>query len=260
MGKRKSCFRLLIFLFSTPEKRKRYLLLQLFNFFLSISLINQTKKKAIFSFFHYIPFYIVEFHERAFWLVNTYVFIRERISDVKTIIYIQNKHIDYRMDRRVESFYNKTSQKRIFRIFKNAVLLETVETSVIIVNDGSQTTRFVSKPRGRDWKIKIEKKSERKSGGKCRLFMNSEFSLYPYYWGYIYVCFKKGYQGKKQVLSCILYKVFSKAQISYLLLLFNNNNNNNGSSYIAHFTNVSMRFTISGGLLRAAYYGAIGLY
>jgi hypothetical protein len=32
-------------------------------------------------------------------------------------------------------------------------------------------------------------------------------------------------------------------------------NNNNGSSYIAHFT---MRFTISGGLFRAAYYGAIG--
>jgi hypothetical protein len=40
------------------------------------------------------------------------------------------------MDRRIESFYNnKTSQKRIFF----AVLLETVETSVIIVNDGSQT-------------------------------------------------------------------------------------------------------------------------
>jgi hypothetical protein len=32
--------------------------------------------------------------------------------------------------------------------------------------------------------------------------------------------------------------------------------NNNGSSYIAHFTNVPMRFTImiSGGLFRAAYY------
>jgi hypothetical protein len=29
-------------------------------------------------------------------------------------------------------------------------------------------------------------------------------------------------------------------------------------SYIAHFTNVSMRFTTSGGLFRAAYYGAIG--
>jgi hypothetical protein len=28
-------------------------------------------------------------------------------------------------------------------------------------------------------------------------------------------------------------------------------------SYIAHFTNVSMRFTTSGGLFRAAYYGAI---
>jgi hypothetical protein len=28
--------------------------------------------------------------------------------------------------------------------------------------------------------------------------------------------------------------------------LVNNNNNNNGSSYIAHFTNVPMRFTISG--------------
>jgi hypothetical protein len=28
----------------------------------------------------------------------------------------------------------------------------------------------------------------------------------------------------------------------------NNNNNNTGSSYITHFTNVSMRFTISGGL------------
>jgi hypothetical protein len=27
-----------------------------------------------------------------------------------------------------------------------------------------------------------------------------------------------------------------------------------GGSYIAHFTNVSMRFTTSGGLLRAAYY------
>jgi hypothetical protein len=28
-------------------------------------------------------------------------------------------------------------------------------------------------------------------------------------------------------------------------------------SYIAHFTNVSMRFTTSGGLFRAAYYGAL---
>jgi hypothetical protein len=36
------------------------------------------------------------------------------------------------------------------------------------------------------------------------------------------------------------------------------NNNNNGSSYIVHFTNVPMRFTISGGLFRAAYYGATG--
>jgi hypothetical protein len=33
--------------------------------------------------------------------------------------------------------------------------------------------------------------------------------------------------------------------------------NNNGSSYIAHFTNVSMRFTTRGGLFRAAYYGAL---
>jgi hypothetical protein len=30
-----------------------------------------------------------------------------------------------------------------------------------------------------------------------------------------------------------------------------------GGSYIAHFTNVSMRFTTSGGLFRAAYYGAL---
>jgi hypothetical protein len=30
--------------------------------------------------------------------------------------------------------------------------------------------------------------------------------------------------------------------------------NNNGPTYIAHFTNVSMRFTTSGGLFRAAYY------
>jgi hypothetical protein len=37
-----------------------------------------------------------------------------------------------------------------------------------------------------------------------------------------------------------------------------NNNNNNGSSYIAHFTNVPMRFTISGGLFRAAYSSAFG--
>jgi hypothetical protein len=35
-------------------------------------------------------------------------------------------------------------------------------------------------------------------------------------------------------------------------------NNNNGSSYIAHFTNVPMRFTSGGGLFRAVYYGAIG--
>jgi hypothetical protein len=49
-----------------------------------------------------------------------------------------------------------------------------------------------------------------------------------------------------------------------------NNNNNNSFLYsafhkclnalvsidIAHFTNVSMRFTTSGGLFRAAYYGA----
>jgi hypothetical protein len=43
-----------------------------------------------------------------------------------------------------------------------------------------------------------------------------------------------------------------------LVKMCNNNNNNNGSSYIAHFTNVQMRFTISGGLFRAGYYGAIG--
>jgi hypothetical protein len=30
-----------------------------------------------------------------------------------------------------------------------------------------------------------------------------------------------------------------------------------GGSYIAHFTNVSMHFTTSGGLFRAAYYGAL---
>jgi uncharacterized protein (AIM24 family) len=30
-----------------------------------------------------------------------------------------------------------------------------------------------------------------------------------------------------------------------------------GGSYIAHSTNVSMRFTTSGGLFRAAYYGAL---
>jgi hypothetical protein len=30
-----------------------------------------------------------------------------------------------------------------------------------------------------------------------------------------------------------------------------------GGSYVAHFTNVSMRFTTSGGLFRAAYYGAL---
>ena len=34
---------------------------------------------------------------------------------------------------------------------------------------------------------------------------------------------------------------------------------NNASSYIAHFTDVSMRCTISGGLVRAAYFGAIGI-
>jgi hypothetical protein len=44
-------------------------------------------------------------------------------------------------------------------------------------------------------------------------------------------------------------------QICFEIML--NNNNNNGSSYIAHFTNVPMRFTISGGLFRAAYYGAL---
>jgi hypothetical protein len=37
------------------------------------------------------------------------------------------------------------------------------------------------------------------------------------------------------------------------------NKNNNGSSYIAHFTNVPMCFTISGGLFRAAYYGAMAI-
>jgi hypothetical protein len=42
------------------------------------------------------------------------------------------------------------------------------------------------------------------------------------------------------------------------LQIFALHNNNNGSSYIAHFTNVPMRFTISGGLFRAAYYGTIG--
>jgi hypothetical protein len=57
----------------------------------------------------------------------------------------------------------------------------------------------------------------------------------------------------------ILRFMFSTSSIcvQYFDLCYNNNNNN-GSSYIAHFTNVPMRFTISGGLFRTAYYGAIG--
>jgi hypothetical protein len=70
------------------------------------------------------------------------------------------------------------------------VLLETVETSVIIVSDGSQTPNNfrkcndLAKTKGQEPQAVTErlklKRNQAKSGGKCRLFINLEFSFHPY--------------------------------------------------------------------------------
>jgi hypothetical protein len=80
-------------------------------------------------------------------------------------------------------------------------------------------------------------------------------------------CLGKGYRWENSNVNfdnvingfLALFQVVSYIQTHYLVFLFCTiviiyNNNNNGSSYIAHFTNVPMRFTYSGGLFRAAYY------
>jgi DNA-binding transcriptional regulator of glucitol operon len=46
------------------------------------------------------------------------------------------------------------------------------------------------------------------------------------------------------------YKVYKIKIIIIIIIIM-------GGSYIAHFTNASMRFTTSGGLFRAAYNGAL---
>jgi hypothetical protein len=90
------------------------------------------------------------------------VFIRERIIEVTSkLSSIQNRTHRFSNG----SFLQQQNKPKedFLRIFNNAVLLETVETSVIIVNDGSQTPKNFrecndlaktrgQEPRGRDLK------------------------------------------------------------------------------------------------------------
>jgi hypothetical protein len=109
----------------------------------STHLENRESQKLNSFIFDYIIDKSIFTSARSDWSI-TYVFIRERIIDVTSkLSSIQNKHIGKFSDgsRSGWKFLRKQNKPKedFLRIFKNAVLLETVETTVIIANDGSQT-------------------------------------------------------------------------------------------------------------------------
>jgi hypothetical protein len=64
-----------------------------------------------------------------------------------------------------------------------------------------------------------QSKSQTKCGGNCRLFINLEFSLYPYYWdNFRFSSWNFFFFFRINLVFYSVYKVFSKIQIPYFFL------------------------------------------